>query len=714
MNFNEMNISNEIKMALQDMGFENPTPIQEAVIPLVLDKKDVIAQAPTGTGKTCAFGIPVINDIDFTINTVQALILCPTRELVIQTENELKEVAAYTKSLKIVSIYGGQNIDRQLSGLKKNPQIIIGTTGRIMDHLRRKSLKLQTLRIIILDEVDEMLNMGFREDIDVILESVPKIRQTVMFSATISKEISEISKLYQINPINIKTQQQESDIPDINQYYVKVTESEKITALSSLICDKNYGLSLVFTNTKKRAEELRDCLCKLGLAADALHGDLRQIQRDRAMQKFRNRQTQVLIATDVAARGLDVDDIEAVFNFDIPHDEEYYLHRIGRTARAKKTGAAYTFVSEKQMYIIKNFERFTKSIILKEEYSPMTTQITIDKKRFDKAVKISQKKDLSSYKDFLVAELQTIQQKYDNIELMDITAALLMQLSEAEAATATLSEPPRLTMKEPREFKRRTNSGVKFFMNIGTRDKCDEMTIKKFISGKTEIALENILDVNCLESFSFATVTDGNNSQMESLNGLKYNGRILAVEVASEKSKEERNKERSFKRDKPSGDRSFSSDKPRGARSFHSDKPRSDKSDKQSFDVDNNDKSGFRKSRSYKSDKPRAERSFKSDKLNSEPDSSTDRVSFKKSRNYNSDKSRNDRSTKPSGEKVLSSDKPQEERNFNLDKPRSKKNFKFDNPSGERNYGSKPAYNLNNPSGVRGFRSKKPGSDKKF
>lgn len=531
-NFNEMNLKPEIIMALEDMGFENPMPIQEEVIPLVSSNLDVIAQAPTGTGKTCAFGIPVVNSVNLETEDVQVLILCPTRELVIQTENELKEVATYCKGIKILSIYGGQNIDRQLAGLRKKPQIIIGTTGRVMDHLRRRTLKLTTLKVLVLDEVDEMLDMGFREDIDIILETAPKQRQTLLFSATMPKEIIEISKRYQTDPVSVKTQHEESDIPNINQYYVSVEEAKKIDMLVEILKEKKYFLALVFCNTKKRVDELSSHLSSLGLNCDALHGDLRQHNRDKTMKKFRSGETQILVATDVAARGIDVNNIEAVFNFDVPHDEEYYVHRIGRTARANKDGDAYTFVSEKQSYVIKNFERYTKNVILKADFLKESQEISIDRKLFDKTLQLAKRGGVDAVKAFVETELETLRQKNSKIELLDITAALLLQLNDGDKVkTVTLSAPPKLAMKEGRG--RGRQAGVKFFMNIGSRDKCDADSIAKFISLKANISPDKILGVNCLENYSFATVTDGLNDEMTSLNGMKFNKRILAVEEAS-------------------------------------------------------------------------------------------------------------------------------------------------------------------------------------
>jgi ATP-dependent RNA helicase DeaD len=359
----ELNLSQEVRKAIGDMGFEEATPIQSQTIPHILKGIDVIGQAQTGTGKTCAFGIPAIEMLNSSYEGIQVLVLCPTRELAIQTAEEIKNVSKYKHGIRILPIYGGQPINRQISSLKKHPQIIIGTPGRIMDHMRRHTLKLSGLKMLILDEADEMLNMGFREDIDIILQKVPKEKQTILFSATMPKEILDLTKKYQKNPVFIKAVHKQLTVPNTEQYYVEVRETSKLEVLSRLIDAYNIRLSLVFCNTKRRVDELSSNLQSRGYTAEALHGDMKQSQRDQVMSKFRKGILDVLIATDVAARGIDVDNIDAVFNYDIPNDEEYYVHRIGRTGRAGKAGKSYTFVSGREIYRLKDIQRFTRSTI---------------------------------------------------------------------------------------------------------------------------------------------------------------------------------------------------------------------------------------------------------------------------------------------------------------------------------------------------------------
>ena len=395
--FSELPLSEEVLKALDKMGFEEATPIQSLAIPPVLEGLDVIGQARTGTGKTCAFGIPAVESIDTEIQGVQVLALCPTRELAIQMAEELEQVAKYKKGVGVLAIYGGQSIDRQIMALKKRPQIIVGTPGRIMDHLRRHTLKVDHLRMVVLDEADEMLKMGFREDIDEILVQLPEERQTLLFSATMPEEILEITNLYQKEPIHLQTIEKELTVPSIDQYYIEVREHNKMELLSRLVDCKNVKLGLVFVNTKVRADEVTQGLQSRGFRCEALHGDMKQLERDRVMNRFRKGQLQLLVATDVAARGIDVTGIDTVFNYDLPSDEEYYVHRIGRTGRAGSSGVSYSFVFGRDHYRLRNIQRYTKSKILpmkaptiadvelvRTELAVRRVQTKLDKGRFQK------------------------------------------------------------------------------------------------------------------------------------------------------------------------------------------------------------------------------------------------------------------------------------------------------------------------------------------
>ncbi len=364
--FEDLNLSKEILKAIAELGFEEATPIQSQTIPLLLNGKDLIGQAQTGTGKTAAFGIPVIEKIDPTIKATQAVVLCPTRELAIQVAEGFSDLLKYKKGIKVLPVYGGQSIERQLMTLRKGVQIIIATPGRLMDHLNRRTINFSDLHTVVLDEADEMLNMGFRDDIEDILKKIPGEHQTILFSATMPKPILDLSKKYLNNPQYVKVVHKELTVPNIQQFYYELKPNMKLEVLSRLLDVTDPSLSLVFCNTKRTVDTLVAHLKARGYSAEALHGDMKQSQRDRVMDKFRSGKIELLVATDVAARGIDVDDIDAVFNYDMPQDEEYYVHRIGRTARAGKTGQAHTFVSGREFRKIKDIERYTKSKILRQ------------------------------------------------------------------------------------------------------------------------------------------------------------------------------------------------------------------------------------------------------------------------------------------------------------------------------------------------------------
>ena len=369
--FEDMGLSSEILKAVKYMGFEEASPIQSKAIPLIQEGHDVIGQAQTGTGKTAAFGIPLLEKIDPKSKKLQAIILCPTRELAIQVADEIRNLAKYMHGIKLVPIYGGQEIVKQIRSLKSGTQIVIGTPGRVMDHMRRKTIKMDHIHTVVLDEADEMLNMGFREDIEFILNSVPEERQTVLFSATMPKPIMEITKQFQKDAQLVKVTKKELTVPNIEQYYYEVKEKNKEEVLARLLDIYAPKLSVVFCNTKKQVDLLVQALLGRGYFAAALHGDLKQEQRDRVMQGFRSGKTDILVATDVAARGIDVDEVEAVFNYDLPQDDEYYVHRIGRTGRAGREGRAFSFVTGKEVYKLKEIQRYCKTKIYLQKVPSM-------------------------------------------------------------------------------------------------------------------------------------------------------------------------------------------------------------------------------------------------------------------------------------------------------------------------------------------------------
>ncbi|MDQ5984252.1 MAG: DEAD/DEAH box helicase [Eubacteriales bacterium SKADARSKE-1] len=363
MEFKEINLSPKMLKALNKMGFTKATPVQEQTISIMLDKKDMIVQAPTGSGKTCAFGIPIIEAIDIKKRTTQSIILCPTRELVIQTTDVLHKLTLYMHGIRISAIYGGARISSQITALRSKPQIIVATPGRIMDHIRRKTVALEQVNLVVLDEADRMLDMGFRDDIDTIFKNIPKQHQTILFSATISDSIKRIAKEYQSDAKMVHIKQEALTVDAVKHYYIKIPKGGKFNALESLIKEKKFNRSLIFVGTKSMADTLTLKLLKSGFTAKALHGDLRQRQRDAVMDKYRKGLVNILVATDVAARGIDVNNIDAVINFDIPDSSDSYVHRIGRTGRANQDGIAYTFIYAKEQSKLGSIVRDTKAVI---------------------------------------------------------------------------------------------------------------------------------------------------------------------------------------------------------------------------------------------------------------------------------------------------------------------------------------------------------------
>ncbi|MDB5272651.1 MAG: deaD [Chitinophagaceae bacterium] len=377
--FEGLGLSETTLQAIEKAGYTIPSPIQLQAIPEILNGRDIIGQAQTGTGKTAAFGLPAIEKIDVTDRSTQALILCPTRELALQVCNELKKLSHGKKGLTIAAVYGGESIMMQIKDLKRGMHIVVGTPGRVIDHLERKTLQLDGIKMFILDEADEMLNMGFREDIEHVLTQAPKERQTILFSATMSAPILNITKRFLTDPVHVKITKKEVTVDTIEQWYYDISSSNKLEAMTQLYDLNELKLCLVFTNTKKKADEISEELRAYGYKAEALHGDLKQSARNEVMTKFRNGQINMLVATDVAARGIDVNDVDGVFNYDLPQDLENYVHRIGRTGRAGKLGKSFTFFLPGERYRLKELERFTKSP-LKRGDAPSKKQLVDFKK----------------------------------------------------------------------------------------------------------------------------------------------------------------------------------------------------------------------------------------------------------------------------------------------------------------------------------------------
>ena len=343
--YRQLGLSDELMRAIDKKGYVQATPVQAGAIPYFMDWKDVIAKAPTGTGKTFAFGIPMVEHIDPENADVQALVLAPTRELAIQIQDELRDLCAFKEGVRVVCLYGGQPIDRQINQLKKAPQIVVATPGRLMDHMKRRTVRLDKVQTVVLDEADRMLDMGFVRDVTHILDTMPRRRNLGMFSATISREVLDISWVYQRDPVEITVQADQENRPDIAQYSLQVDRSEKADVMAHLLDMGGYERVIAFCNTKNMTDRLAGLLKMRGISCEAIHGDIQQRIREKTLEKFKRGEIKVLVATDVAARGLDIDDVDAVFNYDVPDENEYYIHRIGRTGRAKRHGVAFSLVS---------------------------------------------------------------------------------------------------------------------------------------------------------------------------------------------------------------------------------------------------------------------------------------------------------------------------------------------------------------------------------
>ncbi len=547
--FTELNLSPEILKAVTDMGFEETTPIQSLAIPKMIEGVDLIGQAQTGTGKTAAFGIPILEKIVPKEKKVQALIMCPTRELAIQVAEELKSLSKYKKGINIVPVYGGQPIVRQMSALHKGAHIVIGTPGRIIDHIERQTIKLDNTKTVVLDEADEMLDMGFRDDIELILKNLPQDKQTVFFSATMPREFLALTKKYQKNPINIKVVHEKLTVPQTEQLYCEVREHQKLEALARCIDMADAKLSLVFCNTKKRVDEVTAQLQIRGYSADAIHGDMNQTQRDRVMDKFRNCKIEILVATDVAARGIDVDDVEAVFNFDIPQDIESYVHRIGRTGRAGRAGKAYSFVAGKDIYKIRDIQRYTKVTIKRMPVPSLADVENVRISSFMEKLKETLKKNTFEKYITKIESLIT-----DNITSVDVAAALFEMMLQVENPEKHEDIDMSVSSFE-RDFSRDRDSKKKFskskknrhgaakeygmtrlFMSIGKSKKVRPGDFVGAIAGETGLSGDIVGSIDIFDKFSFVEVPNEYAQQIiDALNNSNIKGHKVAVEKAQGK-----------------------------------------------------------------------------------------------------------------------------------------------------------------------------------
>ena len=489
-------IDERIIRAVTEIGYEEMTPIQQSAIPALLEGRDIIGQAQTGTGKTAAFGIPLVQMIDPEDERVQAIVLCPTRELAIQAADELRRYAKYLPGVKVLPVYGGQDIEKQIRSLRGKVSIVVGTPGRVMDHMRRKTVKFDSVSMVILDEADEMLDMGFREDMETILTETPEERQTVLFSATMPKPIMDIARKFQKDAKIIKVVRKELTVSNIDQFYYEVRPKNKTEILSRLIDIYNPKLSVVFCNTKRQVDELISELKGRGYFADGIHGDMKQQQRDRVMDDFRSGKTEILIATDVAARGIDVDGVDIVFNYDLPQDEEYYVHRIGRTGRAGKSGLALSFISGREVYKLKDIERYCKTKILAK---PIPSLDDVKNTKMDGIFdKIKEMIEADEHRAMLdMVEEHVNQEDYTS---MDMAAALLKMI-----VGDTLD---RVDEVESFHFDENADSSrmVRLFINVGKKDKITPANILGAIAGESGMPGRLVGAIDMMDNYTFVDV----------------------------------------------------------------------------------------------------------------------------------------------------------------------------------------------------------------
>lgn len=543
--FEDLELDAKIMRAITDMGFEAASPIQGQAIPLELQGLDIIGQAQTGTGKTAAFGIPLLQKIDPKNKKPQVIILCPTRELAIQVSEEIRRLAKYMHGVKVLPIYGGQEIGRQIRSLKDGVQVIIGTPGRVMDHMRRKTVKMDQIHTVVLDEADEMLNMGFLEDMETILSALPEERQTLMFSATMPQAIQRIAANFQKDPQIVRVVKKELTVPKVTQYYYEVKPKNKLEVMCRLLDLYDPKLSVVFCNTKKQVDELVQGLQGRGYFAEGLHGDLKQEQRDRVMRAFRTGRTDILVATDVAARGIDVDDVEAVFNYDVPQDDEYYVHRIGRTGRAGREGKAFNLVVGKEVYKLREIQRYCKTRIIPQAIPSLddVTSIKADK-ILDQVGEVLQDSDLSKVID--IVEKRVLEEDYTTL---DLAAALLKMMMGEEGEELLEENRPLRELEDLEDESRRSRGGrngrgsrgrnedvARLFINIGKNQGIRPGDILGAIAGESGMPGRMVGSIDMFDNYTFVEVPrEHADVVLQAMRGAKIKGKNVHMEKANRK-----------------------------------------------------------------------------------------------------------------------------------------------------------------------------------
>jgi ATP-dependent RNA helicase DeaD len=455
--FDELKLAPFIIEAVNDMGFEEATPIQEKTIPLALQGKDLIGRAQTGTGKTAAYGIPMVDRFELEQESIQGLVVTPTRELAMQVAEELNRIGQH-KRIRSLPIYGGQEIDRQIKALKKRPHIIVGTPGRLMDHMRRRTIRLQQVKVVVLDEADEMLNMGFKEDIEEILKHLPVERQTLLFSATIPLHIQNLARDFMRNPEMIHIAPREVTVASIKQEYIETPEKHKLDVLCRLLDIQNPDLAIVFGRTKRRVDEIAEALSQRGYSAEGIHSDLSQNRRDTIMRKFKTGEIEVLVATDVAARGLDITGVSHVYNFDIPQDPESYVHRIGRTGRAGEQGLATTFVTPREINHLKYIEQIAKHQIVRKPAPTVADAFAgLQRVVVENLLGVAESEEIQPYKSLA----QTLLDENDSVTLLSAALKMLTREPINKPLTVLSDAPPIPTKKREPAYKDKRSYGRK-------------------------------------------------------------------------------------------------------------------------------------------------------------------------------------------------------------------------------------------------------------
>ncbi|CAN5826615.1 DEAD/DEAH box helicase [soil metagenome] len=528
--FADLGLSPALLESVLSVGYDVPTPIQERTIPMMLKGSDVIAQAQTGSGKTAAFGLPIIETVEGRRGGVQALILCPTRELAIQVSEALHKYGQH-KRIETLPIYGGQPYERQLRGLQRGVEIVVGTPGRVMDHMRRGTLHLDNLKFFVLDEADEMLDMGFVDDIEWILQHVPAERQTALFSATMPPRIVELARKYMKDPQRISVRGKEMTVSETNQVYYEIPRQRKVDALTRILDAEVPSSAIIFCRTKHGVDDLGESLMARGYAVETLHGDLSQVQRDRVMKRFRAAQAEILIATDVAARGLDINDVSHVINFDIPESTETYVHRIGRTGRAGKTGTAITLVTPRESRWIRSIEKFTKARV-EQKRLPSATDVNERRREVLKSMIAAVVKDEDSYS----AYLQPVRDLAEDHDAIDIAAAIMkLYATETGRATTEVQRDDDIATYSASTSGSHESGMVRLQVSIGRNLHVRPQDLVGAIANEANIPGRSIGAIDILDTYSFVDVpTDVAQRVIAALNNASVKGNPVTAELSSE------------------------------------------------------------------------------------------------------------------------------------------------------------------------------------